>query len=216
MITPQPPENEKMGKEIQPDFPQTQKKEPADALVGSNVGDVHGQVEGAMEDTEQEPPFSELVTYVAMRLDYGEIFENEAVVELALLLNTKKLPMTGKLLRAVGVKKFTLTHEDFQRVPVIDFLTKKQQEWMSIEDENIPGDFGLPFDVEEDFGDEMRGVLVHHEQKGFFLRAPDHKLYPLDATALAPLQTRGGAPAFINKEIVVQVDVSDGLRMKVQ
>lgn len=173
-----------------------------------------GGYEDDLDVPDEEPPFDEAVVDIAMRLDYGEITSNEAVAELAVLTNVKgKFPITRALLRKIGVNgTVVLTHEDFDRAPVMDFVTR-EGEWISIEAETIPEETGAPFDHADELGDHLRGVLEQHPEKGFCLHAPDHRLYPLDAAALAPLADQGGPEACVGKEIWVLVDVGETMKM---
>ncbi len=173
---------------------------------------VHEALIEAIESLQQKP-FADELREIAMLLDQGELFPHEAVSQLMKVLNRKKYPITEQHLRYMGLEKFTLTHEDMDERTVFDILTKKKKEWMSIEKEDMPMEFGLTF-AREEVGDEMRGKLVYDEAKGFRLHAPDHREYPLDALALAPLDGHGGAAAFVEKDIVVQVIVGDKLVMK--
>ncbi len=208
----EPDDQESASIEQPSDGQSTQSENPF--LASQEARTLRKKMESALEAKKDLIPFSEKLLEIDMRLSSETIFPNEAVVELSIELSKRKLPITGKLLAHLGIKDFVLTHDDFDRQPIIDFIIKRSNELVSIEDSHMPNELGLVINVEEEIGDELRGILVEDSAKGYCLHAPDHTLYPLDAAALAPLEEQGGAAAFLNKNIIVQVVIGDILLLK--
>lgn len=175
---------------------------------------VRGVVKDVLENADAACSFADRLREVAMLYSNGDLLDNEAVVELSLLLGEK--PMTKSLLQYIGVKKFTLSHSDFERLSYIDVIGAANKVWMRIDKGGLPEEIGLPFDVDLEIGDELRGTLVLDTQQRFCILLPnDTKLYPLDTAALASLESRGGASACLNTKIIVHIEVGDGMRMTV-
>lgn len=188
--------------------------QPTDPVLQEKVIDVHDQLQNSVESAAEEPPFSEQVLEIAMRLDNEEISETETVIELISLLNSHKLqhklPITKKLLTQIGVKNFTLGFEDVMELHAFDIISNDKK-WITIEDCQLKEGSDLFFDTEQHLGNEVIGTLVMDAEKGFCFSIPDHPPYPIDTTVLSHLVTHGGASAFIGKKIIAQVAVSNTL-----